>query len=80
MFEFLYAGHLIQLVKDNPREAAALIAAVLILPGVHERHTQVQLAKIKSANDVEIARLEKETAELKYKTAQLYAVEPQSSN
>jgi len=72
MFEFLYAGHLIQLAKDNPREAAALVAAIAILPGMHQRYTQVKLAKIRSANDVEIARLEKETAELKYKTAQLF--------
>ena len=75
MFEFLYAGHLIQLAKDNPREAAALIAAVVILPGMHTRYTQVQLAKIRSANDVEVARLEKETAELKYKTALLFDAE-----
>lgn len=78
MFEFLYMGHVIQLAKDNPREAAALIAAVVIIPGVHMRYTQVQLAKIRSNNDVEIARLEKETAELKYKTAQLFEAEPTS--
>jgi hypothetical protein len=79
MFEFLYAGHLIQLAKDNPREAAALIAAIVILPGMHQRHTQVKLAKIRSANDVEIARLEKETAELKYKTAQMFEANPTSN-
>jgi hypothetical protein len=79
MFEFLYAGHLFQLAKDNPREAAALIAAVVIIPGMHQRYTQVQLAKIRSANDVEIARLEKETAELNYKTAQLFEANPTSN-
>jgi hypothetical protein len=75
MFEYLYTGSLITAAREHPREAVALAVAVLVLPEMHKRYTEVQLAKIRSANDVEIARLEKEAAELKYKTAQLYAVE-----
>lgn len=74
MFEFLYFGQLMDTISKHPRESAACIAAILILPEMHKRYTEVQLAKIRSANDIEIARLEKETAELKFKTAQLYEV------
>ena len=79
MFELFYFGYILDVINKHPRESAACIAAIVIIPGMHKRHTEVQMAKIRSANDVEVARLEKEAAELKYKTAKLYAVENPST-
>lgn len=79
MFEWMYISKLMEAAQEHPRETAALIAALLLVPGIHERRTQVRLARVKSENDVEIARLERETAEIKFRTAQLYAVDSRTS-
>lgn len=77
-FEYLFYAPMIEAVsaqlKQVPKETQAIIATAIVVPIMHKRHTNVQIARIKSQSAVEIARLEKETAELKYKTAKLFEV------
>lgn len=71
MFETLYWSSVVNAVSKLPKETLIGAVAAYVVIDMHKRHTQVRMAKIRSENDVEIARLEKEAAELKYKTALL---------
>jgi hypothetical protein len=71
MFEFLYAGSIVQMVKDNPREFLGAAVAVYTISEIASTKKEMVKANAK----VRVAELELESTRLKYETAKLFEVE-----
>lgn len=70
MFEFLYAGQLMQLIRENPREFVIALTASYVVSEI----TSTKKEAIKANAKIRVAELEKETAQLKLETAKLFEV------
>lgn len=73
MFEFLYAGKIIELIEKNPREIIGGIVAVVALTEIGSHITKVKVETIKAEAAVKSEEIKLECEKIRLETARVEA-------